>query len=224
MKRLIVVALTVVVLAAAGYVAFISYQRHKLVNALTPIVKAASLRAEATARYDVDKESKITFAEMFERVESDVAAIDEHLLAVRSLATEATAPTTDPVVAYLQAIQEYLRAISSKTRRILASSTANDILQSRMRSLQTSSSYGRDFATRSAEDAVEDLRKAADEYRVAISDLKIATERLRDLRRPVAEILPSDALISEAQLDAVVAENSVAEPGEPGANVEAISP
>lgn len=201
-------AVIAIALVAIAYISYGEYQKGKLTDALIPHVKNASLRVANSARYETDADTKITFKELFERLEADIAEIDKLLIEVQTISSPKTAPISDPVVAYLKTSQEYLRAMLQKSRKTLAFSNAIEWTEKSLEDLKEASGYGFDFAKRSADQAMKELGKAEDEVRAAVPELRVATEKLKAARSTLVATFPADALIPAEQLEAVIVKNS----------------
>jgi len=201
---------TLLVVIGAGYFGYGHYQRQQFIERLLPHVKNASLRVENSARYETEDDSKITFKELFDKLEADIAEVDKRLIEVQTLASPDTAALSDPVVAYLKGTQVYLRAMLLKYRKGLAVSSASNWATQQIEDLRASSGYGVDYARRSADKALKDLTQAQSEYNETIPELRVAAEKLKELRAPLALFLPADALVTESQIEAVIAKNPLA--------------
>ncbi|MCA6215079.1 hypothetical protein KGA65_00870 [Ideonella sp. B7] len=211
MKKIFLVAVSIA-LSAVAYFSYSKYEQRQFMEALLPHVKNVSLRVANSARYETEADTKITFKELFEKLELDISEVDKHLIEVQTISSPKTAPVSDPVVTYLKASQEYLRAMLQKYRKTLAFSSANDFAEKSLDDLRTSSGYGFDFAKRSADQAIKELGKAEEELSAAVPELRATTEKLKAARATLAATFPADALIPVEQLDAVIGKNS-AKPG-----------
>lgn len=204
MKKLIIIAV-VVVLTVAGYLGYTEYRRARFVESLVPHVKNVSLRVANSTRGATEDDSKITFKELFERLESDIGEIDKRLLEVQTLSSSVTKKVTEPTVYYLNTSQVYCRSLLAMYRKRLAASIAHDLVKKRLAdqwSAMGSSTF--DYITRSVNEAIEDSEKADKECQESIPELLAAVSKLKEARSPLKEIFAADALIPLEQIDAVV--------------------
>lgn len=207
MKKYILAAV-ILLIGAMSYMGYVRYERIRLVDAISPHIKNTSLRVANSARYEIESDAKITYKELFEKLESDITEIDKRLIDVQTLASPKTATLTDPAINYLKASQEYLRALLQKYRKGLALSSARGWAQKMIEEYNASSGYGADFAKRGAEKAIKEYGEAEKEFNAAIPELRAITQKLKEARIAAGKNLPDDALIQVAQLDAVIANNA----------------
>lgn len=216
MKRIFAISLILMLLGAGGYFAYGKYQHTRFVESLAPHVKNASLRVSNSARYETEEKTNITFKELFEKLEADIAEIDKRLIDIQSLSSPKTAAVTDPTVAYLRASQASLRALLQKYRKWLALTSAINWAQRSVDELRASTSYGFEFAKHSSDKAIRQVGQAEKEYNASLPDLLTAVNKLAAARSQVKPHFTEDALIPAAQLEAVAKKNSPksAEPAE----------
>ncbi len=208
MKKLIIIAV-VVVLTVAGYLGYTEYQRARFVESLVPHVKNVSLRVANSTRYEAEDDSKITFKELFEKLESDIGEIDKRLLEVQTLSSPTTKKITTPTVYYLKASQVYCRSLLAMYRKRLATSIAADMVNKEMADLRSAiGSPIYDYVSRSVDKAIKDSEKANKEYQESIPELLAAVSKIKEACSPLKEIFAEDALIPLEQLDAVAKKNS----------------
>jgi ABC-type transporter Mla subunit MlaD len=205
MKKL-VVAIVVLILGGAGYIAYGKHKQTLFIESLTPHVKNASLRVVNSVRFDADG-SNMTFKEIFEKLEADIAEIDKRLLDVQSLSSAATSSFTDPTIEYLRATQDYLRALLQKFRKKLDRVSTLTRMTDAVTAL-SSSPYGYDIAHRLYEQAESNYKEAEQEYNASLPELLDAVAQLKETRTRVKPLFAEDALIAEKELEEVVKKNS----------------
>lgn len=191
-KKLIIVAVTVI-LIAAGYAGFVSYEQRKFVESITPHVKNASLSLANVVRYETE-ETKITYKELFDKLESDISEIDKRILDVQTIATPSNKKVTDRVIGYLKGSQELLRSLLLKYRKQLAVSSARDSTERSIEFMRNAGQYGHEYASKAADSALKDWRKAEIEYAEAKSDVLNAANNMKKAHASLATNIPSDAL------------------------------
>jgi len=207
MKKAIA-AVVAVAIVIAGYFAFSAHEQQKFLESIRPHVKNSSLRLANAIRYETEEGTKITFKELFEKLEADVAEIDKRILDVQTIATPSNKEVTDPVLDYMKSSQELLRALLMKYRKRLAFSNAIDWTERAIDEMKTTSYYGMEYAKRTGDKAIKDLEKAQVEYKGAIADVIGATNNMRETYSKVVASLPRDVLIDPAILEAVSKKNA----------------
>jgi len=210
-KKLIIVIVTVIVIAA-GYVGFIKYKQHNFVESITPHVKDASLRLANVVRFDTE-ETKITYRELFEKLESDIAEIDKRILDVQTIATPSNKGITDPVLAYLKGSQELLRSLLLKYRKQLTLSSAIDLADRSIDDMRNVGLSGLEYATTVSGRAYIDLGEVEKEYSEAISDVLNATNNMKKAHANLASSIPSDALADPTIFEAIAKKNETEKSG-----------
>lgn len=207
MKKKIVTAGLIAVLAAGGAYGYKQHQRTEVISSVTPSVKNASIRVLNASKLETDKTS-ITFKELFDRLEADTAEIEKRNIEIQSLANKDNSDITDPAVAYMRDCQEFSRALNLKYRKTLAFSNAMERVDDVLNEPMPSSSYGYEYRKSRRDKVLAEMNKTADEAKTARADLVATTKRLRETRMKVAVIFSDDALVPTAQLDAIIKANS----------------
>jgi hypothetical protein len=206
MKSAIAAAIAIVI-AIGGYIGYSKYEQHKFQESITPHVKNASIRLANAVRYETEKDTKISYKELFEKLESDVSEIDKRIIDVQTIAAPNNKEVTDPVLDYLKGGQELLRALLLKYRKHLALSSARDWADRTIDEIRSTRYYGREYALKSADKAIKDLEKAANEYDEATADVVSAARKMADVHSKVAPYIRSDALTDVAVFQAIVQKN-----------------
>ncbi len=206
MKR-VLVALVVAVLAIGGYFGFTTYEKHKFIESIRPHVKNVSLRLTNASQYETEDGTKITFKELFEKLESDIAEIDKRILDVQTIATPANKDVTDPVMEYMKGSQELLRALLTKYRKRLDAVNASDRTDTAIEELRSADHYGFEYAKKAAYKAAKDFDNAIEESDKAISDVVATAANLRRSLARATTVLPGDTLIDPTILDAIAKRN-----------------
>lgn len=212
-------AVIAIAVAIGGYFGYSTYEQHKFVESIRPHVKNASLRLTNASRYETEDGTKITFKEVFEKLESDIAEIDKRILDVQTLATPANKDVTDPVIDYMKASQELLRALLMKYRKRLAVSTASDWFDRSLDELRASNRYGFEYAKKATDRAMKEFDKALEESGKATTDVVVTVAKLKDALARVTVVAPSDALIDPTILDAIAKKNEP-KPENPGSEAK----
>ncbi len=202
-----IAAAIAIVFAIGGYVGYTRYEQHKFQEAITPHVKNASVRLANVVRYETENDSTITYKELFEKLESDVAEIDKRIIDVQTLATPEKKEVTDPVLAYLKSSQELLRALLQKYRKQLSASSAKDRLESEMDDLRNANYYSHEYAAKSAQNALKDFEEAAKEYADATTDVFSAAKKMTEAQKKVEPLIRGDALTDIAILKTIAEKN-----------------
>ena len=209
MKRFVIaLPIVILILVSVGYVAYGRYQHARVLESMIPHVKNSSLRVANSSRYEFEEDSHITYKELFEKLESDIAEIDKHLLEVQTRSSTKTSALTNPTVEYLKASQEYLRALLQKYRKQLNLQSALRWANESLDELRGSSYYGFEYAKRRSDKAIADVKKAEQEFSESLPDVLAAVTKLKDARSRVKSLYPEDALIAVGQLEMVAAKNS----------------
>ena len=205
-----VVVTAALMVSGLGFVGYRTLEHKRFVQSLASEVKNTSLRVSNSAQYELEANSQITYAELFQKLEADVQEIDKNILQVQTISSPETAETTDPTLEYLRASQVCLRALVAKYRKKLALTTATTSAEEALKDYKeesASSSYLLDAARRRSDDAIRQIGVAATEYKDTLAGLVTAVEDLEHRRDAIASIYSDDALVSRAPLDAVAKRN-----------------
>ncbi len=194
MKRKIIIGVVIFAVIASGYVGFIKYEQHKFLESITPHIKNTSLRLTNDLRYETEEGTKITYKELFEKLESDIAEIDKRILDVQTIATPKNKEVTDPVIAYLKGGQELLRTLLLKFRKELAVRSATTIIERSLDDLRNANHYSFEYTKKAADRALNDLKKADAEYKEAKSDIRNAANNMKKIHAKLPTNIPRDAL------------------------------
>ena len=207
-KRIVIIAGLVVVAAIGVYFGYHWHQQSKLIEAITPHVKNTSIRTSNALSYEITEGSKITYKELFEKLEADISEIDKRLLEVQTISTPATKIKTDIVFAYLNGCQEMLRAQLWKYRKQLALSSASKWFDKSLGLYKVVGYYGFEYARKTVEEALKALNEAGREYEEAKSNLVVTAKKLTEIRTQIASIVSADNLVDPNALAKVVDVNN----------------
>lgn len=210
LKRLLVGLTAFVILGGLGYIGLGRYKQQRFIESISPLIKNTSLRVANVATYETNEESKITFKELFDKLELDIGEIDKRILEVQTIASPSQRTLTDSAVGYMRGSQGLLRALLAKYRKALALDSASERARSASHEMSTSSSSLFSYRLDVWAKAVEDREKAAVELAGSTSDVVSSAKSLIDAvaRLSAADVLPSDALIDPAILHAIARRNT----------------
>jgi len=204
MKKLILF-IAVVLAGCSFYFAYGKYQQYQFISAATPVVKNISIRSTKAARYELGGESNVTYKEIFERLEEHLKEVDNKIIDIQSISNDANKEQSSVVINYLQASQEFMRTVLQQNRKQLASSSAIQSLTSSMSDLRASvGTYGYEYASKAAGRSIEEAKNAVSEQSEAVKDLIAATKNLAKAAKDAEKLLPSNALISQETLSALI--------------------
>jgi hypothetical protein len=111
LKRLLVGLTAFVILGAFESSGLGQSNQRKFVELISPPIKNASLRLANVSRYETGADSKVTWKELFERIESDVGEIEKGILEVQMITPPKKDATKEPAIEYLRGVQDLLRAL-----------------------------------------------------------------------------------------------------------------
>lgn len=208
MKKTIAAAL-ILALSVAGYFAFERYNRWHFIEKLKPHVKNISLRVGNSALLEIEP-SKITYKEIFERLETDISEVDKRLLEIQSLSSPKTDEITGPTAEYMRSSQNYLRTLLQKHRKQFELDMALERSEELTR--DTSTIYGTDYSRRNLEQTLKKLSATGEEYKTSLADFVETIDKLNDSAKKVSSIYTSDVLISASQLEKVKVKNTTEKP------------
>jgi hypothetical protein len=191
--KLLARLLVVGVLAVAGVVGYREWSARQLPAQLLPHVKNVSLRVANSLAYELQP-SNITYKELFEAIDKHLTEIDSKIIDAQTLETAKNRNAVEPLLEYLRAVQEVLRAQQSMYRKQLELSSALDSARDAVMELRRSSVYGYDYAKQSADRAEERSTKASAEYAEARDGFRKALEKLGKARAKAARVAPPETL------------------------------
>lgn len=206
LKRLLVGLTAFVILGAFESPGLGQSNQRKFVELISPRIKNASLRLANVSRYETGDDSKVTWKELFERIESDVGEIEKGILEVQMISPPKKDATKEPAIEYLRGVQDLLRALNMKFRRSLALSAASEEMHKER--LQASGSSAEARLERYV-DVLEKQQKAAAELFSSVSGVASSVKALKGALARLAAVarFPSDVLIDPAILEAIAKKN-----------------
>jgi hypothetical protein len=232
LKKVIITSALVigaVVTAGGGYFGYERYTQQQFSAALVPHVKNASLRTQNALRAEIDN-PQMTYKELFTRLEEDISAVGSRILEVQTVTTEKNKTLSDPVLAYLKATQETLRAILSESHKSLSLSTTQKMVDNALKEMQNSDGYSVRFALNSFNSRIEERNKARQEYAESTKSLHETAVRLKESLLTLKPSVPSDALIEMSDLERKIdltasasEKEKVKLPPKPGCKIEQMS-
>lgn len=201
MKKTITIIIIISIVIIGGFIFYEKFQDYKLMELLKPIVKNSSVRVTNEVRFEIE-ESKITFKELFEKLEADIAEIDKKIIEVQSIPNPNNKEKIDKVVVYLQACQELLRVLLTKSRKDLRYNYTVEWSQKTYDNIKNAtSSFGIEYAANSAKDALKDMKKANEERIQSNIDVLSATAKFEDAYNVISNIMPPDTLVDMSMIE-----------------------
>src|SRR6266581_3807785 len=116
MTRTVVFAIIILLIVAGGIADYYWYRAQQPPSVAEDIVKNASLRIDDCMSYHVQP-SNTTYAEMLEKLQRNVTEIDSRIIDLRSAQTATNALKLQPLVDYLHAGIDVLRAQAMVVRK-----------------------------------------------------------------------------------------------------------
>lgn len=215
MKKIIATFIALVIICPSSYFAYKHHKRSDFVEEISPSIKNASIRTNNSIRIDID-DTSITFGELFKRLENDIEELDKQKIEVQSIATSANSDIANPSVDYLQAAQEFSRALASKYRKSLALSNSTDAVDEAIAELRGANSYNFQYAKRRGDAAIERMDKATKEVFSSREDLVKSSKKLLESREKlvVLGVFSNELLVDVQGLKNVIEKNESKEKGE----------
>jgi hypothetical protein len=228
MKRLLVGLTVLVFLGGLGYLGLGRYKQQEFIESISPPIKNTSLRVANVATYETSEESKITFKELFDKLELDIGEIDKRILEVQTIASPSQKSVADLAVGYMRSSQDLLRTLLAKYRRSLSLDSASERAHRAAEEAFSSSGELFHYKVEAFEKAGKERTKAAAELSESVSDVLSSVKTLRGALARVATVanLRSDVLIDPAILEVIAKKNepSVAVGAKPDSTVPANGP
>lgn len=195
MKKFGIAGLLILLLSSVGYFGYQQYAQAKLMASIRPLVKNASLRVNNAVANELDT-SEITFKEVFERLEADIAEIEKKILDVQSVAASNVKEKTDVVIAYLKGAQELLRAMLAADRKHLAVNSTMEGIERARRAVEfyPKSSIDRLYYNKSLLRALDDAKEKLKEWEESDREVAAVTKKFLEKRAKASAVLPTDVL------------------------------
>lgn len=209
MKRLAIILAVTVVSAAAVLLSVREYFARQLPDVATAIVKNASLRLNDCMSYQVQP-SNTTYGELLEKLQKNISEIDSKIIDLQSAQTSKNSATVKPLLDYLHAGLDVLRAQAMATRKQMESGSAVERTNEAYREYMESSGYNVDYASKSFARAKEALAKTVNEYKDAQESLKTSLNALTVTRNAALQSVPP-TILCDAQLIGKVQERTTKE-------------
>lgn len=207
MKKTAIFVICAALVIIGGYFGYEKYQGYKLIESLKPLVKNASVRVTNELRFETES-SKITFKELFEKLEADIVEIDKKIIEVQSLSNPKNKEKIDIIAAYLQGCQELLRVVLLKNRKDLKFTSAVEWSNKTIESIKSAtSSFGIEYAAKTAKEAVKDIEEADKERAQANLDFITSVIKLEELYNNTLQVMPIDTLVDITILEKCVSLN-----------------
>jgi hypothetical protein len=208
MKKLVAGLTALVVLIVLQTASVGQSKPRGFIDTISLPIKNTTLRMVNVSRYETEGDSKITFKELIERIELDIAEIEKRILDVQTLAAPNQKRLADPAVNYMRATQDLLRASLAKYRKALDFGSASEEVK---RALHEAASdralfeYKMDVAMnadRRQKEAAVELSRLVSEVASSVKVLKGALSRVVAVAR-----FPSGVLIDPAILESISKKN-----------------
>ena len=200
-KWLILAAVCVAALVApAGYLVYSHLRDNKVIEGAYPSVKNTSLRV--TNSLQLIESHNVTYKELFEKIDSEVAELDKRLLEVQSASTPSTEKWMHALADYIRASQEALRAEEGMARQKMMAHSAVEFADRQTERLYAERNpYGVKYLQSAAEEAVTDATNKLKEAKKAARAWDVALGKLAQARDIITPFVPADALVDPALIE-----------------------
>jgi hypothetical protein len=205
-NKVIVYLLIVLVVITGGFFGFRYYKIRSTMGTVAPLLQNISLRVANDVRYEYEP-TKITYKELFEKIEKDLSEIDSKIIDVQSMPTTFCEDKVSGAITYAQSCQELLRMLLNKNRKSLAVSSALEWNKKALDLYLASSYYGAEYAKRSFDEASKDVKTKMQEYKEAAQELSPVIKKVEDARKKVVAYLPAKSVIEQSVLDKLKKKN-----------------
>lgn len=206
MSKKIIPIIVFIVVLVGGYIGFKIYDAQRFLNAVTPHIKNTSLRVINAARFETEKDSNITYKELLEKIDGDVAEIDKRLLEIQTISTVDTKEKTDPIVEYMKASQDFLRSLSLKYKKQLTLTSAIEWAKQRSSDFWNEPGFNR-YALKATSKANDDEQKAIAEYKESIYGVANAIGKLGNAKGKIVPLAGQDALVADSVIEELKKKN-----------------
>jgi hypothetical protein len=155
--------------------------------------------------YELDTNSKITFKELFSKLEEDIAEMDKRNLEIQTATNERNRDVSAPAVEYVKASQVLARSILDYNRKLLARDGASNWVDRKLEAYKAAvGSYSSEYERKATDKAIEDLKKANTEFLDTIPGILESAKALKASREAVAKIFPNDSLVPQDKLNELI--------------------
>ena len=201
-----VIALVIFVLMSfASYIGYQKFKSNEFIDTVTPHLKNTSLRVTNGISHELDVNSKITFKEIFNKLEEDIAEMEKRKLEIQTITNETNKDISSSAVEYIKASQAFTRSSLSYSRKLLAKRSASDWMDRKMEEYKAAAgSYSREYERKSATQAIDDFTKASLEFLDAAPEVLESAKALKTSREIVARTFQNDSLIPQDKLDELI--------------------
>lgn len=204
-KTMIISVVGLVMAVAVAYFGRMAYEGAKYQEAAMVHVKNVSLRVANASRFDTE-DTKVTFKELFARLEDDIAETEKRILDVQTISPPNRKTLSEGLIDYMKTSQDLLRAMEGKYKKAL------DVTVTKARSDRLSKEFFDEpgysaYALRAASAARDESLHALDEYQKAGYEFADAVTRLGSARSKLVKVVSADALVDEDVLNRLSTKN-----------------
>lgn len=194
MKNRLFIGLFSLLVIAVGYFSYINYKQHQLVKLLEPTIKDTSLRITST----LSESSTMAI----DKIDSDVAKINEYVLEVQAISTPSNKNITDPVLLYLRNSALFLQAVSVSSLNLKLAEIYVQKSEKAIAETKTSSDhYLSKLLLQVADAANHDATKKFEEYNKSINVCLTYLIKIKDARSNITTFMPNEDLPNPVLLD-----------------------
>jgi hypothetical protein len=190
------------------------YQQKRFSDKAAPIVKNATLRIVNATRHETEEAANPTYAEAFDRLQNDIADLENQILELQMLATPNVSDVSTPTLAYLRAVQDALRGALSKYRKSLEFNASVEQVKNEASQGKRRGIYNPELEIMRLERLLESLKNSRREYSDARSQFVTTLRGLKQARDFAKDVFSADILITDQWLSVMSSKNEEEIPGE----------
>jgi predicted CopG family antitoxin len=199
-RKVVFISVAVIFVIAISFFGFRYYKITTTLGTITPLLQNVSLRVSNDARYEYEP-SKITYKELFEKIEKDLSEIDNKIIDIQSLPTTFCEDKVSAAVTYAQSCQELLRALLNKNRKMLALQSALEWSKKTLDLYLGAGYYGAEYAKKTFNEASDDVKTKIQELKDSTQEVSAVIKKLEETRKKAIEIFPGKAIIDTSVLE-----------------------
>jgi prefoldin subunit 5 len=181
-NKVIFYSVVILLIVAVSFFGFRYYKIKSTMGTITPLLQNVSLRVTNDARYEYES-TKITYKELFEKIEKDLSEIESKIIDIQSLPTIFCEDKISVAISYAQSCQELLRTLLNKNRKFLAVQSALEWNKKAFNLYLGSISYGGEYAKKTFDEASSDVKTKIQEFKEASQDISTAIKKVEDARK-----------------------------------------
>lgn len=193
-RKLYIVIGLGLVCAAAAIAGYQKYKEISFANLISPNVKNVSIRIDNSVSMYLEEDTKITWKECFEKLESNISEVDKQAIEIQSKTENKNNIHSVVALDYIRQSQIFFRSLNDCLKKMMRASSSIERFKRSTSRIESRNPYLYEYEKKNSDEAAFEMNKALNDAKKARKDLGPVAGKLIDVYQKANGIFSVDIL------------------------------